>query len=172
MTVGLILISAIAATLLISLLYLLITQRFDTRKTLEQMMDTTQKSNQMAEGLIRLALQSSNSQSADMTDMMAKIARNQTEFLEQVTLGREQPMPDSLPSGWSPLEEKSDDELLRNVQMPSNIQEAMEREAAAEAMMMHDPSRQHLPSHLNRQQFASEMNGASDLESEVEITPF
>jgi len=166
MTTGLISLSILATILLISLLYLVTTQRSDHHKTMERMTESSLQQANTMDSTLRLIIQSSNSQSADMTDLVTKTTAKWSELMELMTLGREQPMPSSSEIVLTEQERQSLREPSDN-EMPLHIQEALAREREAEEMMLQQPSKLHLPSHLNRQEFASEMNG----HSEVEITP-
>jgi hypothetical protein len=111
-----------------------------------------------------------------MTDLVTKVTKSQTEFLEQVTLGRE------LPTGSEFLIDSnrpggtSEPDPFESMPWPSNINEALMREQIAADRVARDPllmspvpSNGHLPNRSNRPGSSFETTYYD--ESQVRIEP-
>jgi hypothetical protein len=159
----------ILTILLCFLGYLTITQRSEDNRTTTRVMD-------QAETLVRLVVTSSNSQSADMTDLAARqvekiteavttIAKSQADFLELVTLGRELP-PQTQYEMENEEREKRELDPYENMPWPSNIAEALRTEAEIAEQMKNPPYMPNFPRPLKQPESTSEMNGSSEVSIE------
>lgn len=114
--------------LLCFIAYLVTTQRSDNQKTMEMMRLSTESQLASQSDLTRLVVTSSNSQSADMTDLVDRVTKTNTQFLELMTLGREQEINASFKNNSNSEQEKEEVDPYENMPWPDNINQALMRE--------------------------------------------
>lgn len=155
--------------------YLTITQHSDDRTMMTKVME-------QGETLVRLVITSSNSQSADMTDLAAKqvervteavttIAKSQADFLEMVTLGRELPTNGQYGELLNDEQEKREFDPYENMPWPSNIAEALRTEAEIAEQMKNGTRPPNFGNSWQTRSMQPESTSENHSEAEVTIQP-